>query len=95
MFAYAVCLGVLIGLLVAVTEWVMFNAILKRQKAVYEDKIFVKDLQIQELRKDLDVVTSRSHKTTQIAKTASKIRKFPERDANWKVDIPITYTSCN
>ena len=95
MFAYAVCLGVLIGLLVAVAEWVMFNAILKRQKAVYEDKIFVKNLQIQELRKDLDVVTSHSHKTTQIAKTASKIRKFPERDVNWKVDIPITYTSCN
>lgn len=95
MFGYAVCLGVLLGLLVAAVELVVFNYINKKQKEEYEDKLFVKDLKIAELQEDLDVVTCRQHKTTQIAKTASKIRKFPERSENWSVDIPISYTSCN
>ena len=94
MFNIAFCLGVMLGLIIACLEWVVWDYIFKREKLAHDDMMFVKDLEIEELREDLKVITERRHKAAQIAKTSNKIKEFSKRDENWSVDIPISHTAC-
>ena len=94
MFGFAFCLGVMLGLIIAVMEWFVWSYIFKKEKDAHDDLMFVQSCKIEQLREDLEIMIRRNHKTAQIAKTANKIKQFPQRDESWSVDIPITHTAC-